>query len=178
MKQLSFAFAGGPRAVIQIMPQPIKSGWGAIFKDDWVWNYGRHCSVCTNHPETSDGMLKSSPYQVGKTYEDHIIVSVRVVDTRAYGWCWLLELREPDLDDLEWFWEDAQPAPARPTECEHCGCVGDPDEEGDNYLYDVPPIEGDFDDPVTEPRRAWVLCWDCKEEHVSYWNRMLTSASA
>jgi hypothetical protein len=41
----------------------------------------------------------------------------------------------------------------------------------------VPPIEGDFDDPIKEPKRAWVLCGECKEEHEGYWRRMLRSAS-
>lgn len=180
MKQLAFEFADEPRAVIQIMPQPIQNGWGCIFRGDYVWRHSTFSSTCTNNPATSDTFLKLSPYQIGDSYEDYMIANVSVQDTRQYGWVWVLKLREPDYDNenLKWFWEEFKPAPGRPTECEHCGCHGDEDEEGDNHLYDVPPIEGDFGEAVQEPKRAWVLCRDCKEEHVGYWRRMLASAES
>ncbi len=179
VKQLAFEFADEPRAVVQIVPQPVQNGFGCIFRGDYIWWHSHNSATCTSDPAQSDTFLKCSPYQIGDAYEEHIIQRVSVQDTRQYGWVWVLKLREPDYDNesLKWFWEDLKPKP-RPTSCEHCGCHGEEDVNGDNYLYDVPPVEGSFGDALKEPQRAWVLCWTCKEEHVGYWRRMVASAES
>jgi hypothetical protein len=180
VKQLAFEFADEPRAVVQMMPQPIQNGWGCVFRGDYIWWHGRHSATCTSDPSQSDTFLRCSPYQIGDAFEEYVIESVAVRDTRQLGWVWVLKLRSfvYEQESPELFWEDLKPPPGRSTVCEHCGCYEDKDPDGDNYLYDVPPIDGDFGPSVLEPQKAWVLCWDCKEEHVSYWGRVLTSVSA
>lgn len=180
VKQLAFEFADEPRAVVQMMPQPVRNGWGCVFRGDYIWWHGPHSATCTSDPSLSDTFLKCSPYQIGDAFDDHVIEHVSVRDTRTLGWVWVLKLRSfvYDAEPPSLFWDDLKPAPGRPTQCEHCGCHEDTDPEGDNYLYDVPPIEGDFGPAVREPQRAWVLCGSCKEEHEGYWRRMVASAES
>ena len=106
------------QAVEPIEPEPWQTWagmwWGGSFwVGDWNWEHHPGVTTCTNHPETSVGWLRNSPFQPGSGYGDGVIEAVRPM-LISTGWVWVLTLRDFDDDDLTPFWEALRP-PSEPS---------------------------------------------------------------
>ena len=110
-------------------------------------------------------MIEESPYQAGAFYDDRVIDSVKVAETRARGWVWVLKLRDATDDDFGAFWsllKDLKREPAPELVCQHCGSRDFVLLISAMTAYHVEPGEPDRNEPL-------LLCDDCREDYQSYW---------
>ncbi len=104
------------RRLYPIIPQLFLGG--GFFVGDWGWNYSGGVTLFTNHPYTSDSILKQSPFKKGHYIEGRIISNVRVFQSGTHGWVWIVELKdpEPEPEDFKSDWHFLLRRP------EHLGC--------------------------------------------------------
>jgi hypothetical protein len=156
------------QVVIPVVPPPIPVKDG-FFAGSWEWPYNKNSACLTRDPSQLTQLINACPLETGTFYGDGplIIDRVRVVQTKALGWVWLVELREPGDDDFEPFWDYYRQllSPSPRIRCEVCLST-----KGVTLVGAMTAYEATKDNP--DPNRSLNLCEECATEYREHWTEM------